>query len=393
MDTSENIAFFYSLQQRLLAETPAVLRLKASEILGNSSRAALLIGPRGVGKTNILLEKVRLETGKRLLYVSADHPRLRGQSLYDFAESAFIQGYDGVLVDEVHYYKDWPQDLKALYDSHPKKLIWASDSSSGVLRDGGFDLSRRFITLHVPLLSFREYIHLKSGKILEAFDPFKASSEVFAKVLGTEEISVLSLFQTYMVEGLRPIFLEGDYSQKVIAVIEKTIHSDIPYFLEDLRHSHLMVMSAIVRALTLNPIPTFNLEAMCSEWGIGREKLYALLSAMEAIGLIYVVKRKSDHSVYSKGAKIFMADPSVYSAFGGNLGSRREALAYLCVKNAGMQIFASKDEKVSDFEVNDFSVEIGGRSKKIKKADFVIRDDIDMPKKGVLPLWSLGLMV
>lgn len=393
MQVYEDFEFFGAIQSRLLVEKPEIIRLKSNEILRNTARAALLIGPRGSGKTNILLEKIRLEPQKKLLYVSADHPRLRGTSLLEFAERAFVFGYDGLLIDEVHYYRDWPQDLKALYDSHPKKIIWASDSSSGVLRDGGYDLSRRFLKLDVPLLSFREYIHLKTGRIVDPFDPFKAQSKVFAEVLSTDGISVLTLFQSYLAEGLRPIFLEGDYSQKIVAMLEKTLHSDIPYLVQDLRDSHLMVMSAIIRALTLNPIPTFNLDSMCSEWGIGREKIYALLSAMESIGLISVVKKKSDHRAYSKGAKIFMADPSVYSALGGNLGSRREAFVCFCAKNAGRMIFASKDEKIADFEIDDLSVEVGGKSKKIKKADFVIRDDIDMPGKGVLPLWSLGMMV
>ncbi|MBC7533158.1 MAG: ATP-binding protein [Oligoflexus sp.] len=392
MDTDDDFSFFDAIQRRLLAEPLKPLRLKAKEILAKDSRAALLIGPRGVGKTNILLEKVRLNLSKKLLYISADHPRLRAKSLLEFAESAFIYGYDGLLVDEVHYYKNWSQDLKALYDSHPQKIIWASDSSSGVLRDGGYDLSRRFIKIDVPLLSFREYIHLNSSKILDSFNPFQAESDVFAKVLATEGISILGLFQSYMAQGLRPMFLEGDYSAKIAAVIEKTIHSDIPYLVEDLRHTHLMVMSAIVRALVMNPIPTFNIDSMCKDWGIGRDKLYSLLSAMEAIGLIHIVKRKSDQSAFTKGSKIFMADPSVYSALGGNLGSRREALVYFCVKNAGLQIFASKDEEVADFEVDNLLIEVGGKSKKIKKADYIVRDDIDMPRKGVIPLWSFGMM-
>ena len=393
MQLSENFDFFASIQQRLLREKPNAIRLKSAEILGSTARAVLLIGPRGSGKTNILLEKIRLERERKLLYISADHPRLRGTSLMEFAEQAFIFGYDGLLIDEVHYYRDWPQDLKALYDSHPKKVIWASDSSSGVLRDGGYDLSRRYLKLDVPLLSLREYVHLKTGRIVDPFDPFKADPKVFAEALSIDGVSLLSLFRSYLAEGLRPIFLEGDYSQKIVAILDKTLHSDIPYLVQDLRDSHLMVMSAIIRALTLNPIPTINLESMCSEWGIGREKIYALLTAMETIGLISVIKKKSDHKAYSKGSKIFMADPSVYSALGGNLSSRREAFVCFCAKNAGRRIFASKDEKIADFEIDDFSVEVGGKTKKIKRADFVIRDDIDMPGKGVVPLWSLGMMV
>ncbi len=35
---------------------------------------------------------------------------------------------------------------------------------------------------------------------------------------------------------------------------------------------------------------------------------------------------------------------------------------------------------------------MGGPSKKIKNADFVIRDDIEYPSRNALPLWLLGMM-
>jgi uncharacterized protein len=41
--------------------------------------------------------------------------------------------------------------------------------------------------------------------------------------------------------------------------------------------------------------------------------------------------------------------------------------------------------------VRKLKIEVGGASKKIKSADFVIRDDIDYPASNAVPLWLLGM--
>ena len=56
----------------------------------------------------------------------------------------------------------------------------------------------------------------------------------------------------------------------------------------------------------------------------------------------------------------------------------------------GKDVWACKDEKKGDFLVNNTIVEIGGRKKKIKQTDVVVRDDIDLPVDRALPLWVLG---
>jgi len=41
--------------------------------------------------------------------------------------------------------------------------------------------------------------------------------------------------------------------------------------------------------------------------------------------------------------------------------------------------------------IEKLKIEVGGASKKIKNADFVIRDDIDYPAGNTVPLWLLGM--
>jgi hypothetical protein len=62
------------------------------------------------------------------------------------------------------------------------------------------------------------------------------------------------------------------------------------------------------------------------------------------------------------------------------------------LRAAGHQVFDCKDEAQRDFEVGKITIEIGGASKKTKKADYVIRDDVDAPTSKVVPLWCLGFL-
>ena len=72
-------------------------------------------------------------------------------------------------------------------------------------------------------------------------------------------------------------------------------------------------------------------------------------------------------------------------------------MAILCA-NAGWVVAATKDESTGDFvitgreQVGMVKLKLEGASKKIKDADFVIRDDIDFPGVKTIPLWLLGMM-
>jgi predicted AAA+ superfamily ATPase len=117
----------------------------------------MLTGPRGVGKTTFLLYHAQkfFETHReRLLYLSADNPTLGSEGLYEIVSSIFLAGYAGVIIDEVHFAKDWSIHLKALYDDFPKHTLWISDSSSLCLRMGKGDLSAvLFISICTSLIS------------------------------------------------------------------------------------------------------------------------------------------------------------------------------------------------------------------------------------------------
>ncbi len=342
----------------------------------------MLLGPRGTGKSTFLLALSEKLPGKAF-YVTMDNPLMAGNSLFELGDWVFQNGYDTLICDEVHFAPDWSIHLKALYDSHPRKTIWASDSSSLVMRRGLGDLSRRFLVREFSYLSFSEYCWLKHGLSLPV-EPAEIE-----KMIQKAGLNLQREFKDYLNGGMRPFFLEGDYADRLKNVVDKVIHADIPHFLTEIRESHLNLMRHVIGFLATSPIPTLNIDALSKTWSVSKLTVYHLLAAMEDAGLIRIIRHEGFKKGQSKGGKIFFADPSMYSIYRGNLGNIREAYFCMQMQKLIQPAECPKDDSQYDFRVGDKTFEIGGRSKKGKQADFVVRDDVDLPSGRVVPLWYL----
>lgn len=388
MDLGEIIERLEVKKNRLFTFLPQKLRPFFKEVDASlSHRAALIYGSRGVGKTTFLLWKAKSEG---LFYVSGDDPLISHVPIYDLAEKVFLDGYSGIVVDEVHFVKDWGIQVKALYDSFPDRKILLSDSSSILLRKGVADLSRRFISVKVPLMSFREYIYFETGQELPRVEwPFGDLTDYASNIL--KSIDVLKLFREYRSGGTRPFYLEGNFADKVKNVVEKSIYYDVPFFIGAVSEVHLRVMRTIISFLAYSKVPRINVEAMCRDWGIGKAKLYQLLSTMEELDLIAVIFKEGKVKPHSKGDKLFFADPALYYVFGGEVGNFREAFVIFGLRRLG-EVYSSRDEEEADLVFKGVKLEIGGRGKRTKGSDFTIRDDIDIPVRNAIPLWIFGML-
>ncbi len=385
MNSEKTISLLEENHQRLKLSLPEKIRPFYDSVDIDGVRTVLVYGQRGAGKTTFLLYR---SNDKPFLYLSADHPLLMTYPLYEVVREVFKRGYEGVILDEVHHAKDWSLHLKALHDDYPSRYIWASGSSSLLIRKGVADLSRRFVQVRLPLLSFREFIYLKTGLLPEPVDVFNLKDKDLKIV---KELNVLGLFREYVSSGTRPLFFEGEYCNRIQGIIEKTIFYDIPFFLPSVQSNHLRLMSAIVGHLISSPVPTINISKFCSEWHTGKEKLYQLLSVMEAVELLRIVKRKGDKSVYSKGAKMLVNDPSVYHCLNGNPGTAREAFVVFSLSER-YDVYASSREEEYDYLVNGRRIEVGGRKKEAKSADLVVSDDLELPVRNRIPMWLLGMV-
>ena len=77
-------------------------------------------------------------------------------------------------------------------------------------------------------------------------------------------------------------------------------------------------------------------------------------------------------------------------------GTEREAYTVHCFSRAGYEINAMKDEKKGDYVITKDHVsqtlEVGGKNKNPKEADYVLRDNTDYPVGNAIPFWLMGMM-
>lgn len=126
---------------------------------------------------------------------------------------------------------------------------------------------------------------------------------------------------------------------------------------------------------------------------------HQLLEVMESVGVLRIVRLEDDRNARSVGQKLLFSDPAYYPVLHGNSGTAREALVASLCAFSGWSVEAAKDERAADFVLTSggdrkparLLIEVGGASKSRKSADFVIRDDIEYPGSGVVPLWLLGM--
>ena len=403
MDISDIIADFTTTMERKLSAMPKRIRLWTTEYTNVNTipKNIILTGLRGSGKSTFLLYH-STKCGKRMLYFSADNPVIASQSIYNVVSEIFLKGYDGVIIDEVHFSRDWSRHLKSLYDDFPDRLVWASDSSSIILRKGAADLSRRYVFMQKPFMSFREFLFLETGNIYNTVNPFEYNNN--AKLLVTPDAKLLSLFEEYKNHGTRPFYQEGNYAERSLAVLEKTLNYDVPFFVTTITQDNLRLMTAVVGTLASASIPRIQVNSLCADWGISADKLYQLLEVMDAVGVLRIIRFQNDKKAKSAGAKLFLADPCLYSVLLGQIGNQREAFVSGILNQAGYSVKAARNETEGDFIISkkagnlqlgtnpSVKIEVGGRDKALKKSDWVIRDNIDYPSDKIIPLWLLAMM-
>ncbi len=357
-------------------------------------RAFGLVGPRGVGKSYMLLQYIKqnLDT-KDTLYVSADNIYFSEHKLVDLADEFVKMGGKHLFIDEIHKYEGWSRELKQIIDDFGELQIVISGSSILDIYKGMADLSRRVPIYQMQGLSFREYLSLFHNITAPTF----TLEEIIggkAEIPGVEH--PLPLFRSYLRNGYYPYGMDPEFEIELQQVVNQTMEVDIPQYLNTnvaVGRRLKSLLMVIARSVPFKPVLTKIAEVT----GISRNDISDYMVYIEKAGMISQLRDKTGGiRGLGKTEKVYLDNTNlIYSLAPDNaeIGNVRETF-FLNQTRVRHDVISSP---LSDFEIDGKTFEIGGRKKgqkQIEKATegYIVKDDIETGFFNVIPLWAFGLM-
>ena len=358
-------------------------------------------GPRGVGKTTMLLQHIldNEEDVDQTLYASLDDLWFSNHTLMDLVDWANQHGIKRLYLDEVHRYDQWSANLKNIYDNYPDMSIVYTSSSLLIMDNSKVDLSRRQTLYTLYGMSFREFLAFENAIQIAplSLDELLQHHVRFAMQI-TSDTKVAPLFEAYLHHGHYPFYCESveDFLIRLREVVSVVIDTDMPAVesvsFETIQKVRRLLM-IICERVPFEPNMSELWKQLATNNELGLRMLYALDKA-QILGLL--TSKTKNYKYLSKPDKIFLGNSNLMHALCAKVEKGNERETYFF-----SQLRVSNDlkyPKQGDFFVNDkYLFEVGGRKKSFEQiADipnsFLAVDDTEVGYGNRIPLWMFGLL-
>ena len=382
----------YEYMNNLLANMEFGFKRYQYDRINWDNRMLALVGPRGVGKTTLFLQRIRdAHSDGGALYVSADYLYFATHTLLDVADSFYKNGGTHLFIDEVHKYPNWSRELKNIYDAYPEMHVCFTGSSVLDIEKGEADLSRRAPRYSMQGLSFREFLKIRHN--IDA--PMLTLEQILqnkASIPGTKH--PLPLFNEYLRCGYYPFGSDEDFDIELRQVVTRTLEQDIPSYAQMTMATGRKLLKLMVVVSELVPFKP-NMSNLAKQIQASRNNVEDYLTYMEKAGMIALLRTgASGLGALGKAEKLYLDNTNVLFNLCEkcSVGTVRETFFF----NQMRANHVVTSSAISDFEIAGRTFEIGGPGKgqrQIKDADcgYVVRDGIERGHGNVIPLWAFGL--
>lgn len=352
-----------------------------------------LVGPRGVGKTTLMLQHAKENMPRHsTLFVTAEDMYFMTNNIVEFAADFVKKGGRYLIIDEIHKMEEWSRYLKLIYDYQPKLNVIFTGSSILDITKGTHDLSRRAITYSMQGLSFREYLSL--------FHDINLNTYSLEQILNHEVeipagLRILDFFKDYLKKGYYPFAKENQYDFRLKQVINNTLEMDIPQYAKmniSTGRKVKQLLGIIAQSVPFKP----NMSTLSTVLDTSRNSIADYFVYLEEAGMIAQLRDKtSGIRGLGKVNKVYLDNPALIYNLAeeeANIGNVRETFFYNQMRLN--QKVESSD--IADFTIGDYTFEVGGKNKSQKQIEtaekgYIVKDDIESGYLNVIPLWMFGM--
>jgi predicted AAA+ superfamily ATPase len=389
------------LSERLIESVTLHIIRDQLKWLTRPDRLIGIKGARGAGKSTLLLQFARLNVqSKRRLYVSLDDIIFSEKKLTELADEFVKLGGEYLLLDEVHHYKNWPQEIKNIVDRYPSLHVIFTGSSILHLSKGASVLSRRAVVHDLPGLSFREYLKFARGcsfPVLSLEELLNNHIELAKPIW--KKIKPLEAFNEYLVTGYYPYFIEnpGTYDLKLRESLMKVLESDLPYVTQ-MEYANLDKIKQLLYIISQSVPFKPNIERLSEKMHVGKNTLKLYLKYLNDASIINTLySSKKGVTLLTKPEKIYLHHPNLMSCLAADkveVGNMRESFFLNQVK----YLHPVQYPEQADFLVNNkWLFETGGKNKGKNQIQghvnaFLALDGIETGFGNTIPLWLFGFL-
>lgn len=358
-------------------------------------------GARGVGKTTLLLQRIKLAYKKmdNVFYVSLDNLWFQSHSLPELVDWLYQHGIRNLFLDEVHKYSDWATAIKNLYDTYDDLRIVYTGSSMLEIDHSRVDLSRRQTLYTLQGLSFREYLAISKVKEVSPMGLTQLFEEHQSVAMDiSRDIPVAKYFEEYLRNGYYPFFKEAgsDYMSRLNETAVLVMETDIPA-VESISYTTIQKAKQLLMLIAGNVPLVPNISKLSAQLETTRDSCLKMLYTLDKAGLLLLLTRNiKDYKHLVSPEKIFLGNTNLMYALGSriNEGTLRETF-FLNQLSLNHDVYAPSQ---GDFLVdNKYLFEVGGKNKTFEQIkdmqdSFLAVDDTEVGSRNRIPLWMFGLL-
>ena len=396
-----DIGLLSEAMQRRLAKTSLAFHRSLFGQIEWGDRLLCIKGPRGVGKTTMMMQRMKEEFARtsKAFYVSLDNLFFARHSLREVADWHYKNGGTHLFVDEVHHVKNWQTEVKNIYDDYPDlSIVYSGSSMLRIDRVQG-DLSRRQMVYRLDGLSFREYLSFEGV----AEFPKLSLEELLADhvCIATEivrKVKILPLFKAYLRRGYYPFFREvrNGYEFRIREIADEVLEKDYPA-IDEVSVATIRKVRRMLMVLAASCPQTPNMSRLYQELETDRNQGLKMLSALEDAGLLKLLSSESKKvKAMSRPDKIYCDNPNLMHALHpvSDIGTERETF----LLNQLSAVHDVSYPPQGDFKVDGrWLFEVGGAGKGFSQiADvpnsYVVNDDVEIGFGRKIPLWLFGFL-
>ncbi|RHJ82579.1 AAA family ATPase [Parabacteroides sp. AM08-6] len=221
-------------------------------------------GARGVGKTTLLLQRIKSVFGdsETALYLPLDNIRFERNTVSKVVKNFCAAGGTHLFLDNVHRYERWTSLIGKLHATYPDLYIVFAISSqypeSKIIRALKEDVE--LYTLQT--MSFREYLDYEGALELKPYsleDIVRNHATISQKIM--DEINIAPIFRNYLDHGCYPFYWDDpdSYFFRLQDLMRDSVDIDLPAIASvDYKMQHKIKELLLLLAEKLPEVPRFS---------------------------------------------------------------------------------------------------------------------------------------